>query len=79
MLLVGSFLSIYLTLFVSMVVAGASVDFGAPHFGGYAAAWAGVAGIGFTAPLTGRRWLAVAATGGLTLALVLLLLQTPVA
>jgi hypothetical protein len=78
-LVVGSFLSIYLTLFLSEVVAGASVDFGAPPFGGYAAAWAGVAGIGFTAPLVGRRWLAVAATGALTLALVLLLLQTPVA
>ncbi len=55
---VGSFLSIYLTLFLSSVVAGAAGRLRSAHFGGYAAAWAGVAGIGFTAPLGGRRWLA---------------------
>jgi Dolichyl-phosphate-mannose-protein mannosyltransferase len=78
-LLVASFLSIYLTLFLSTVVAGAQVDYGASQFAGYAAAWAGVAGIGFTAPLGGRRWLAPAAIAGLTLALVLVMLRTPVA
>lgn len=77
-LMVGSFLSIYLTLFLSMAVAGAGVDFGVARFGGYVAAWAGVAGIGFTAPLGGRRWLAPVAVGALALALTLLVLKTPV-
>jgi hypothetical protein len=78
-LLLVSFLSIYLTLFVSSVVAGAQVDYGANHFGGYAAAWAGVVGVGFTAPFGGRRRLGLVAVAILTVVLASVLLKTPIA
>jgi hypothetical protein len=76
-LMLGSFAGIYPTLFVSSVLAAAPQEYGAAKYGGYAAAWAGVVGIGFTAPLVGRRRLTVAAVGLLTLVLVGVMLRAP--
>jgi hypothetical protein len=76
-LMLGSFAGIYLTLFVSSVLAAAPQQYGEAKYGGYAAAWAGVVGIGFTAPLVGRRRLTIAAVGLLTLVLVGLMLRAP--
>ena len=47
------------------------VDFGAPHFGGYAARLGRGRGHRVHGAARGRRWLAAAAVGALTLALVL--------
>jgi hypothetical protein len=76
-LMLGSFVCIYLTLFLSSVLAAAPQEYGEAKYGGYAAAWAGVVGIGFTAPLVGRRRLTVAAVGLLTLVLVGVMLRAP--
>jgi hypothetical protein len=54
-LMLGSFASIYVTLFVQSIVAGAVGDYSQGHFGGFAAAWAGVAGIALATPLAGYR------------------------
>jgi hypothetical protein len=76
-LMLGSFVSIYGTIFLASVFAAAPLDAGMPHFAGYAAAWAGVAGAGLTAPLVGRRRLTVVAVALLALVLVGLMLQEP--
>jgi hypothetical protein len=76
-LMLASFVCIYLTLFVSGVVAGTMADYAASHFSGYAAAWAGVVGIAGTAPLVGHRRLGLAAVGLFTLVLVASMLRSP--
>jgi hypothetical protein len=76
-LMLASFLCIYVTLFLASVVAASPMELGEAKFGGYAAAWAGVVGIGYTAPLVGRRRLSIAAVSLLTLALVGVMLRAP--
>jgi hypothetical protein len=76
-LMLASFVSIYGTIFIASVFAAAPMDSGMTRFAGYAAAWAGVAGIGLTAPLVGRRRLTIVAVGLLTLVLVGLMVQAP--
>jgi hypothetical protein len=77
-LMLASFVCIYVTLFVSGVVAAAPGNYAGSHFGGYAAAWAGVVGIAGTAPLIGHRRLSVVAVGLFTLVLVAAMLRSPV-
>jgi hypothetical protein len=76
-LMLASFLCIYVTLFLASVVAASPMELGEAKYGGYAAAWAGVVGIGFTAPLVGRRRLSIVAVSLLTLALVGVMLRAP--
>jgi hypothetical protein len=78
-LLLVSFASAYLTLFIESVAAGQQVAYTAYYFGGYAAAWAGAVGVGVTAPLVGHRRLGLAAVGGIALVLAVQMLNTPVA
>jgi hypothetical protein len=76
-LMLASFLCSYVTIFLSSVVAAAPMELGEAKYGGYAAAWAGVVGIGFTAPLVGHRRLSIVAVCLLTLALVGVMLRAP--
>jgi hypothetical protein len=75
--MLASFLCSYVTIFLSSVVAAAPMELGEAKYGGYAAAWAGVVGIGFTAPLVGHRRLSIVAVCFLTLALVGVMLRAP--
>jgi hypothetical protein len=77
-LLLGSFASIYLTLFVQSVVAGAPGDYAQGHFGGFAAAWAGVAGIALVSPLAAYRRVNVVVMALIALAFAAELLRAPI-
>ena len=77
-LMLGSFACVYLTLFLSSVVGAAPVDYGPSHFGGFAAAWAGLAGVAFTTPLAGYRRLNLTAIAAIVLVLVSAMLRSPV-
>ncbi len=74
-----SFASAYLALFISSVAAGQQVAYLAYYFGGFAAAWAGVVGVGVTAPLVGHRRVGLVVVGAIALVLALQMLNTPVA
>jgi hypothetical protein len=76
-LMLASFVCVYLTLFVSGVVAGAAGDYSADRFGGFAAAWAGVVGIAVTAPFIGRRRLGLVVAVMFTFVLVAAMLRSP--
>jgi hypothetical protein len=77
-LMLGSFASIYLTLFVQSVVAGAPGDYGQGHFGGFAAAWAGVAGIALATPLAGYRRVTIVVNVLVALAFTAEMLRAPI-
>jgi hypothetical protein len=77
-LMLGSFASIYVTLFVQSVVAGAPADYGQGHFGGFAAAWAGVAGIILATPLGGHRRLTIVVSVLVALAFTAEMLRAPI-
>jgi hypothetical protein len=77
-LLLGSFASIYLTLFVQSVVAGAPGDYAHGHFGGFAAAWAAVAGIVLATPLGGHRRLGMLVSVLVALAFTAEMLRAPI-
>ena len=76
-LMLGSFVLIYASLLVASVVAAAPMDYTESTYGGYAAAWAGVAGVGLSAPLVGRRRTTIVAVALLTLVLVGIMLRAP--
>lgn len=77
-LMLASFASIYATLFLSSVVAGEPALYPASHFGGFAAAWAGVSGIALTTPLGAFRRLNLAACALVALALAAEMLRAPI-
>jgi hypothetical protein len=77
-LALGSFASIFVTLFVQSVVAGAPADYWQAHFGGFAAAWAGVAGIALATPLAGYRRLNLLVSAVVVLAFTAEMLRAPI-
>jgi hypothetical protein len=77
-LLLGSFASIYLTLFLQSVVAGAPADYGQGHFGGFAATWAGAAGIILATALGGHRRLTIVVSVLVALAFTAEMLRAPI-
>jgi hypothetical protein len=76
-LMLGSFVLIYVSLVLASVVAASPMDYSESTYGGYAAAWAGVAGVGLTAPLVGHRRTTLVAVTLLTLVLVGIMLRAP--
>jgi hypothetical protein len=77
-LMLASFASIYATLFISGVVAAEPAAYSVTRFGGFAAAWAGVAGVVLTTPLGGSRRLNLAACALVALALAAEMLRAPI-
>jgi hypothetical protein len=77
-LMLASFASVYATLFLASVVAGEPASYPASHFGGFAAAWAGVVGIALTTPLGAFRRLNLAACALVALALAAEMLRAPI-
>jgi hypothetical protein len=77
LLMAASFACIYLASFIASVFAAAPMDYTEATFGGYAASWAGVAGIGLSAPLVGHRRLTVVATALFALVFVAITLRAP--
>lgn len=76
-LMLASLLSIFSMTFIASVVAVAPMSYPEFLFGGYAAAWAGVAGIGLSTPLVGHRRLLIAAATLVTLVLVTIMVRAP--
>ncbi len=76
-LMLGSFVLLYLSLLLASVVAAAPMDYTESTYGGYLAAWAGVAGVGLSAPLVGHRRTTLVAVTLLTLVLVGIMLRAP--
>ena len=76
-LMLASFVSIFATSFIASVVAAAPMSYPEFLFGGYAAAWAGVAGIGLSAPFAGHRRLTIVAATLVTLVLVGIMVTAP--
>jgi hypothetical protein len=76
-LMLASFLSIFVTSFIASVVAVGPMDHPEFLFSGYAAAWAGVAGIGIAAPLAGHRRLTLVGVSLVSAVLLEIMLRSP--